>query len=172
MTNLPSLDQKSPLSEDGPLMDVLTQSAFFKEIIPEELHRISRISQPLSVGQGDVIFTAGQEASSLFLVGNGEVELRFSIDHLNGPIELPLHTVKRGDMFGWSAFAGRLTYSLSAVAVTEAMLYRIPAESLRRLCRENVHLGYLVMKNVATVISSRFVAIQGLVKHIIQDSAR
>lgn len=172
MTIRPSLDKKSVSSEGTPLTNVLAQSAFFKEIRPKDLDRIVRISQPVPFGEGDRIFEAGQEAYALFLVGQGEVELRFSIDHLNGPIELPLHTVKRGDMFGWSSFAGRFTYSLSAVAVTEVMLYRIPAESLRRLCRENVHLGYLVMKNVATVISSRFVAIQGLVKHIIQDSAR
>ncbi|MFQ6673765.1 MAG: Crp/Fnr family transcriptional regulator [Fidelibacterota bacterium] len=172
MTNGRSLDKKIVFPEGVPWVDVLTESAFFKGIRPEELDRIALISQPVSFDRGNPIFAAGQEASSLFLVGQGEVELRFSIDHLNGPVELTLLTVKRGDMFGWSSFAGRLTYALSAHAVTDSELYRIPAERLRKLCRENVELGYLIMNNVATVISSRFVAMQGLVKHIVQGSAR
>lgn len=172
MTNRPSPEKNTEFSEGMTLTDVLAQSAFFQEIEPKELDKIVRISRPVSFAEGDRIFDAGQEASSLFMVGQGEVELRFCIDHLNGPVELTLHTVKRGDMFGWSAFAGRLTYTLSAVAVTEAKLYRIPAERLRNLCREDVNMGYLIMNNVATLISSRFVAIQGLVRHIVQDSAR
>lgn len=172
MTGRTSPAEKSAFLEGVTLIDVLQRSAFFRDIQQEELHLIARISQPVSFGRGDRIFEAGQEASSLFFVGQGEVELRFSIVHLNGPVELPLNTVKRGDMFGWSAFAGRLTYTLSAVAVTDTLLYQIPASRLRNLCRENIQLGYLIMKNVATVISSRFVAIQGLVRHIIQDSTR
>ncbi|MFQ6675077.1 MAG: Crp/Fnr family transcriptional regulator [Fidelibacterota bacterium] len=154
------------------MIHILAESAFFKGIRPEELDKIARISHPVSFRRGDRIFGAGDEASSLFLVGQGEVDLRFSFDHLNGPVELTLHTAKRGDMFGWSSFAGRVTYTLSAHAATGVLLYRIPSDGLRKLCRENVELGYLIMNNVATVISSRFVAMQGLVRHIVQDSTR
>lgn len=155
---------------DEIVVELLKTFNVFRELGTPALEEIVRISLTCSIRAGDCVFTIGDDATRLFIVNTGEVELRFPIYHLNAPVDLTLDTMRKGDMFGWSAFAGGTKYTLTACATNDTQLIEIPAEKIKQLCEVDPHLGYILMNNISTIISSRFIAIQGLLRHIIQGN--
>ncbi|MCH8069122.1 MAG: cyclic nucleotide-binding domain-containing protein [Candidatus Marinimicrobia bacterium] len=150
------------------MIDLIKKSNIFEALEPKELEAVAQISKIVLFKEGDQIFKAGDDASSMYIVRTGEVKLKFSFNHLNAPVVLTLDTIKKGGSLGWSAFAQPFKYTLSAYAVGDTQLLRLHSDGIRELCDKNQHLGYVVMKNIATMISARFARLQGLLQHVIQ----
>lgn len=150
------------------MIDLIKESNIFETLEPNELETVAQISKIVLFKEGDQIFKAGDEASSLYIVSTGEVKLKLSFNHLNAPVVLTLDTIRKGGSLGWSAFAQPFKYTLNAYAGGDTQLLRLQADEIRELCGKNQHLGYVVMKNIATMISARFAGLQGLLQHVIQ----
>ncbi len=81
------------------------------------------------------IFKQGSLADSIYLVGQGTVVQNIT----DGGIQWLRRELKRGDYFGHQAlFSDR--YAAEAVAVTEAVIYMLPAQTLRLAMEENPNL--------------------------------
>lgn len=150
----------------------LERFAILRGLGPEELDAISKLCRTAKFNQGDRIFEAGEQASSLFLVYAGKIELRFKVVYLNAAVELVLETITGGQTIGWSALAPPHKYTLSAYAAEDCDLMRVDQAEIHRLCETNLHLGYVFMKNVARIIGERFHAGQLLLVKEIQDGLK
>ena len=81
------------------------------------------------------IFRQGALAESVYLVGQGTVAQNIT----DGGVQWLRRELKRGDYFGHQAlFSDR--YAAEAVAVTEAVIYMLPAQTLRLAMEENPDL--------------------------------
>ena len=81
------------------------------------------------------IFRPGSPAEYVYLVGQGTVEQNIT----DGGVEWLRRELKRGDYFGHQAlFSDR--YAAETVATTEAVVYMLPAQTLRLAMEENPEL--------------------------------
>ena len=81
------------------------------------------------------IFRQGALAESVYLVGQGTVAQNIT----DGGVQWLRRELKRGDYFGHQAlFSDK--YAAEAVAVTEAVIYMLPAQTLRLAMEENPDL--------------------------------
>lgn len=150
------------------MIDLIKESSVFSRINSQELNKISQLGRIVKFQDGDQIFGAGDNAKFMYIVSKGEVKLKFSVNHLNAPMDLTMDTIKENGYLGWSAFTKPYKYTLAAYAVGDTHLLQLQADKIRELCDNNKNLGFIVMKNITTMISTRFSRLQGLVQHIIQ----
>ncbi len=142
------------------MIDLLKQSSLFEGLNAEELQQFANVAQFLKVKKGDRIFEAGSPAEFLFVIGAGEIDLRFKVTYYNALAELSLDTKSRGEAFGWSALIGPHRYTLSAIALADSALLQMNQTDIKRLCEANNHLGYILMRNLAKMVGDRFTRVE------------
>lgn len=150
------------------MIDLIKDSSVFSKINSQELDKISKIGRIVEFQDGDQIFSAGDNADFMYIVSKGEVKLKFSVNHLNAPMVLTLDTIKERGSLGWSAFTKPYRYTLSAYAAGDTQLLQLQSDKIQELCDTNKNLGFIIMKNITTMISARFARLQGLLQYVIQ----
>lgn len=138
------------------MIELLKEAGLLKGLLPDELDKIQQLCEARNIKKGTHIFEVGASADFLFLVVEGEIELRFKVVYLNASIEIPLDRKRKGEAFGWSALVEPYEYTLSAVAAQDCQLLQLRGRDVERLCAENNHLGYVLMNNVVKLIGMRF----------------
>lgn len=109
--------------------------------------RLSKLAGEVLFKDGEWLFHEGQEASALFVLKDGAIELLTSV---NGHFELPITILRTpGDCFGSSAIVAPHRYSLSARSKGASTLVAIEQRALLKLFEEDSVLGYRVMTNLA-----------------------
>ena len=150
------------------MLKLLEEARLFKECTSQELLDISNVCQKISYKNGESIFKARSPAEYLYIVSEGAVELRFTVTLYQTSQEITIDRISKGEVFGWSALAKSHTYSLSAFVVKDSNLLRIKEKDLLKLCTATHHLGYILMKNIAEIISERFELFQKMLIDLIR----
>ena len=114
-----------------------------------------------------VIFNEGVEAWKFYSVEEGQVGVE---SRLAEGMRFPISIVSVGQAFGWSALVRPYLYTATAVAMSQTRVIAFEREALLSQMRENPELGFAVMQNIATIVSSRLRNLaQELVGVLLQD---
>lgn len=151
------------------MIDSLEECRLFTGCSKEELADIGNICQRIAFKKGHHLFEAGSPAEYLFIVIGGAIELRFKVTHYNAPQELTIDRILKGEAFGWSALSEPNIYTLSGLSTTDSELLQVKANDIMKLCKENYHLGYILMKNIAAIVGERFATMQKILIDVIQQ---
>jgi CRP-like cAMP-binding protein len=152
------------------MIDLLEKARIFRGCSGQELTQIVNLSEKTTWREGDVIFEIESPAEHLYVISNGAVELRFRVTQYNAPREVTLDRKWRGDAFGWSALTEPRVYTVSALAIRDCELLRFKASDIERLCNEDDHLGFVIMRNVSEIIGERFASLQRMLIDVVQQS--
>ena len=139
--------------------DVL-QFKIFEGITLEELDSVYDISQEVTFKSGDVILEeSSYGADSDFFVilqGNVKVELQSSQVQTEGKtISKRLAVLKNGDVFGEMGLLRSKRRSAQVSAYSDLTVLKVNQKKLFQLFVYNPRLGYLVMRNLAAILSDR-----------------
>ena len=104
---------------------------------------------------GEVLFEAGEEATSLYILERGEISLEVDVPR-EGTRELM--KLAPGQVFGWSAILGRHIETATARALSQAEVIVIEAGPLLASVESNQRLGVDLYRTLAGVIASRLFA--------------
>ena len=151
------------------MLEQLKQTRVLKEATSDELQAVAKLCQEISLKDGERLFEGGTPAESMYLVVKGAVELRFPVTHYLASSDIAIDRVSEDDVLGWSSLSESKTYTLSALAVQDSKLLKIDAKALRKLCSENNHLGYVLMKNLNAITGDRLEMIQRALIGVIQQ---
>ncbi len=119
-----------------------------------ELGKITALCHERTLPEGTVCFTQGSKATDIHLCLRGQVNI---VIQLPKPweVKVTLQIVTAGQVFGWSALAEPPIYTASAKCRETIDEIWIRGADLFKLFEQDSHIGYLVMRNLSTVISSR-----------------
>jgi CRP-like cAMP-binding protein len=139
--------------------DVL-QFKIFEGITLEELDSVYDISQEVTFKSGDVILEeSSYGADSDFFVilqGNVKVELQSSqIEPEGKTLSKRLAVLKNGDVFGEMGLLRSKRRSAQVSAYSDLTVLKVNQKQLFQLFVFNPRLGYLVMRNLAAILSDR-----------------
>jgi len=132
----------------------LRQFAIFKELTDIELQNIAEIVKKHEYPADKRIFEEKSIASNLYLLLKGKVVIKKKSDLGQG--QIIIDTIKPGEIFGWSSISEPHNFTAAAHTVEASEFLTISSDVLRDLFKKNNHIGYRVMTEIATVISSRF----------------
>lgn len=133
------------------LVALLKTVELFDELTDAQLQRLTEIGETLTFNKDDVIFAQGAEGHRLYVIRNGEVEVRIGEDPQRARPEVYLG---RGQIFGEMALIDGGPRSATAVCSRDGtQLYCITREAFHDLCKSDTALGYVVMRNMAHELS-------------------
>jgi CRP-like cAMP-binding protein len=134
-------------------IEELKRFEIFNGLTDSELSSIGELAKKEEYGEGIRIFEEESQATDLYLVLKGQIEIRMRAD--KGLEQLSIETVGQGDIFGWSSVTEPYTLTAAAWTVENSELLVLNGKVLRDLFKMNNHIGYMIMMEVASVISSR-----------------
>jgi CRP/FNR family transcriptional regulator, cyclic AMP receptor protein len=126
--------------------------SIFRNLNSEQLAQIVPLIEPCRFSSGDFVFEQGDPAESLFIVVQGEVNIRYKA--YDGPV-MSVARVGPGGVFGWSAALGRDLYTSSAVCTADSQVFRIKGRSLHHLNEQDPETGAILQERLAIAIAGR-----------------
>jgi NADP-reducing hydrogenase subunit HndB len=139
-------------------IDFLKKVDIFKGLDDNQLMLILDGCRETDFKDGDRLFKEGDDSHSLWLVVEGEVDLRFDLPgRPTTSKETTVHTEAVTKALGWSAFVPPYRYALSAYCSSEiCKVAQVEKDYLLKLFEADAKMGYRVMSDLAGVISTHF----------------
>lgn len=149
-------------------VETLKSFGLFSGLTESELEGIAKLCRKRTYEDGSVIFTIGGSATDVYLLETGKVDIQIEFKIYEYETVATVYTVGKGEIFGWSALVQphRLTASARCQGKTDVMM--INGKSLMELLDKERGIGYVVMKNLSGLISSRFASANIALRHEIQ----
>ena len=133
---------------------VLKKFRLFAGLDDSKLAKLAELCHERTLEDGQLCFSQGNKSTDLHLCRNGNVEIVVRINEPWG-MEVTVHTAKTGEIFGWSALVEPYVYTASAKCVGKVDEICINGVDLLKLFESDTLIGYLVMKNLNALVSSR-----------------
>jgi len=128
------------------------QVVIFQDLSPSQIALVRPLFQPSYEPAGSEIFEQGDLAEFLYILVDGEVNIRYKPE--DGPV-LNVTRVHPGGVVGWSAALGNPVYTSSATCLTDCQMLRVRGQDLRQLCEQHPETGSLILERLAAVIAER-----------------
>ncbi len=132
------------------IANLLKRVQLFANLEPDELEQLAAICQEKTVGSGELIITQNTTGKEMYIVAQGSAEV-----YIQGLTDArSLVVLGKGQVIGEMALIDQGYRSASVRATREgASLYVIESEAFYKLCNENNHIGFIVMRNLAIDIA-------------------
>lgn len=137
------------------------------------LDEIAMLSSEIAKAEGEWLFHENEDATKLYLVLDGAVALTLFV-YLNGEQKhlATSHSLGKNEIVGWSSIVTPHQYKLGARAVKESRLLEIDALPLRQLLDDNPEYGYLFLRQIAEVVSERFMLVNIQILSLMADKEK
>ncbi len=143
-------------------LDFLKKVELFKYLNDGQLATVQGCCQEETFQQGDKLFAEGDKADHLWMVLEGQIDIRFDLPRQPTSEANNISSVTDTMAFGWSGLVPPNKYTLSAYCVSRtAKVVKMTRECLLKLFEDDTAMGYRVMTNVNAVVSRRFQQLQG-----------
>ena len=135
-------------------LDFLKKVHVFGGLNEEQLTALSDGCVEKVYHEGDKLFDEGEEANHLWVVVDGTVEVRFELPGHEAPQTNTVSVISSNQTIGWSSFVPPYRYSLPVYCTSRnCKVMKIRKDFLLDLFEKDSRMGYLVMSNIASVIS-------------------
>jgi CRP-like cAMP-binding protein len=126
----------------------------FKDLTDEQREAVSQFTLVEHFQPGHTMFEEGKEATHIFLLSVGEVEVLYSIGE-EGPSRVD--KVQSGEIIGCSALIEPYIYTSTTRSLTEVEVMVIEAAALRQLMVEDCALGFSIQKDLIRMLLDRII---------------
>lgn len=138
-------------------LDFLKKVDILKGLDDNQLASISKGCKEKEYKKEDRIFKEGEPAERIWIILEGKVDLRFDLPGRESSNVTTFYSESPTTTFGWSSFVPPYQYILSAYCASKiCKLAELDKGYLFKLFEADNKMGYIVMSNVAGVISVRF----------------
>lgn len=134
-------------------LDLLETIPVFEELNSRELRAVERILYRRTFSPGEIIFRQGDPGVGMYILGEGEVEIR------SEPDQTVLTTLGVGSFFGEVSLLNEVPRSATAVASTECVLWGFFRPELMDLIERWPKLGVKILLHLAQIAGKRLVAV-------------
>ena len=144
--------------------DILKRADILKGLSDDQLDKIQAGCQEIEYQSGNRLFSEGENSDRVWIVTDGQVDLRFDLPGRSSSEENTIFSITAGNALGWSSFIPPYQYKLSAYCATRTCkTLQIPSEFLLNLFEKDAKMGFTVITNLTGVASMHF--------HRLQESA-
>mgnify|MGYP005851673957 FL=1 len=148
--------------------EILKSFSLFRGLTQKELAKIAGLCRERTYEGGSVIFTIGGSATDVYLLRTGKVDIQIEFKIYEYETVATIYTVGEGEIFGWSALVPPHRLTASARCEGKADVIMINGKDLMEFLEKDRRIGYVVMKNLSALISSRLASTTIALRHEIQ----
>ena len=133
--------------------EILGRLNIFKGLTSNELKEIAQLCENRKYPKTEAIFVQSSPGKEVYIVKKGKVniniELIWQTDHRT------IRQFTDGDIFGELAILDQRPRSATAICDSNTEVITINCDGLWDLFERNNHIGYIVIRNLATMLSTR-----------------
>ena len=133
----------------------LKQFNLFAGLDESELGQIARFCSRRTYECAAVIFSPGVPAADIFMLEGKNDAVQIEMDVFEGGPRTVIHTLQKGEVFGWAALVPPHQRTATARSVDRVTLVCLNGRDLIELMDKDHHMGYVVMKNLSGILSTR-----------------
>lgn len=134
------------------LQEDLETIVFLRNLGERHLAQVAQHAQLKECNEGTVVFSEGQDSSSIYFVLSGQVALE--VRQENGK-SLEVFTAQAGDLVGWSPVLGRSAMTATARAKTRCRLAVLDVRKILDLCETYPRFGLAFLREIGLTLSER-----------------
>jgi CRP-like cAMP-binding protein len=135
---------------------LLAGGRFFGRLDRAQLERLAGLGRVLAYPQDTRIYTIGDEVDDFYVLAEGTVRFTLGLgkrETAAGDI------IRRGEVFGWAALVeGYSRRIATAYCLTACEVVALDGASLRAFMDSDPLAGYLIMKQLAVLLTSELTA--------------
>ncbi len=143
-------------------IELIENLHIFKNFETSELNKLLDLCSTVDYQIEDTLFLEGDDATDMWIVIDGSVELRFEMPNAQSTTSdnaLSSHhpDTPESQIFGWSCFTEPYKMKLSAYCTSRrCKVLKINAAMLNKLMAEDHTIGFKIMSYVVQVVGYRF----------------
>jgi CRP/FNR family transcriptional regulator, cyclic AMP receptor protein len=128
---------------------------FLRGLNDEEIAKISPLCREEIMDVGTLCQNEGVPVTRVNFIVKGKIGVEFHVPgFIQSNNDFILYTLDEGGVYGWSALIKDTPWSSMRVLETTTV-WSISAQDLLDLCERDNHIGYVLMKNLSALVSSR-----------------
>ena len=135
--------------------DMLRQTAFAEGLTDEDLNEISPICHELHYEEGEEIFGEASKGSELYIICKGRISIEMALPNRPGRRSERLAMATSGMVVGELALVDGSPRSARAISMEETSVLEIKSDDIQKIMESHPRIGYVVMKNLSTVLATR-----------------
>lgn len=128
----------------------------------DESQALLALGERISLSSGQSLFRMGDEASTLYVVERGRIALTLPMQVLGREEDVLVEERSPGQTVGWSALIPPYRFTLNATAPLETEVVAFTRSALLEHFAAWPIVGYIVTRNVASVIGQRLQVFQAM----------
>jgi CRP-like cAMP-binding protein len=144
----------------------LKKTELFETLTGSQLNDLLSQSLIKSYPEGDTIFLQGEEATHLYILINGSVDLTVraqeKIHFMTSKIE------KEGAVFGTASLMEPFRYNVSAICLKPSEVLVLDANLIKKRMEEDLKMGMEVMRKLATIYFNRLNELRSGVSNLLK----
>lgn len=121
-----------------------------------------RLGSRLSLEPGQLLFRIGDDATHLYVIEHGAIELRMPMQVDGHDEEVRIEDCLAGHTLGWSTIVPPHRFTLKAAAREHTALLAFPRDGLLAHFASHPAVGYVVLRNIAAVLGQRLQVFQAM----------
>jgi CRP-like cAMP-binding protein len=134
------------------LIQVLQSVDLFEGLAIDEIEKVARICSEQRFSKGQIITREGEQGDELYIITEGFVEVL--LGEKPSSAARVVVSLGSGQVLGEMALLDQGPRSASLRATSEpTVLQVIQRNHFEKLCQDNTHIGYIVMRNLAADLS-------------------
>lgn len=134
----------------------------FTGLSHDEAAALLELGSRISLSSGQVLFRMGSEAGTLYLLERGRIALTLPMQVCGREEDVLVEERAPGQTVGWSALIPPYRFTLKATAPLETDVLAFTRSSLLEHFGKWPVVGYIVTRNVASVIGQRLQVFQAM----------
>ncbi len=136
------------------LRKILEDASLIRDLTDDEINALIEIAEEKRYARGTCIIIEDSKSRDLFVLTKGRATVRLSLPSDREKEEI-VYTMRDGQVFGELSLVDGSPRSATIKAEDDVMTYRFDFEKLNNLMNANPRIGFIVMRNVASIISNR-----------------
>lgn len=142
-------------------LNFLEKVDIFKGFSQDQLKAASKGGREKQYLYGERLFAEGEDADRIWLVTDGQVDLRFDLPGRPTSEQNTVFAITAPQTLGWSSFVPPFKYALSAYSATKTCkILQIKKDHLLECFDKDPRMGLMFMTNVAAIASRHFDQLQ------------
>ena len=134
----------------------------FGGLSQDEAAALLALGTRVSLASGDVLSRMGGDASTLYVVERGRIALTLPMQVMGREEDVLVEERAPGETVGWSALIPPYRFTLKATAPLETEVLAFTRSSLLEHFGREPVVGYIVTRNVASVLGQRLQVFQAM----------
>jgi CRP-like cAMP-binding protein len=140
----------------------IEQADMLQGVSATDAARLIALGSRVHVPTGAQLFELGTEARDVFLIERGRIALTLPMVFGDRQEDILVEERTAGQLVGWSGLIPPHRFTLKASAQIDTDVLALPRGELLQFFEANPAVGYVVMRNLASIVGQRLQVFQAM----------